>query len=262
MVYNQPAKKSLGQHFLSDSYYLSQLLHLIGPQQHDRFIEIGPGSGCLTDLLAAKCQWLKAIEVDTDCVLFLRDLYSGMPHVDVVESDFLQFDFDLLPLRRYRWVGNLPYNVSVPILLRLLRTSDYVEDGIFLLQKEVAERCCAQVGDKHYGRLGIVLQCVFEISSCLSIPPEAFSPPPKVDSEVIIMRPLSQPRLDYLDHPFFTEVLKRCFSQRRKMLRKIFHGKIQESAWQTMNIDSSLRPERICAGQFYQIACCLQKDSE
>ena len=262
MGYTQPAKKSLGQHFLTDGYYLDRLLHLIGPQQHDQFIEIGPGSGCLTGLLVAKCQQLKAIEVDSDCVRFLRDLYSDMSDVDIIESDFLQFDFDLLFLHRYRWVGNLPYNVSVPILLRFLRISDYMKDGIFLLQKEVAQRCYAQAGDKHYGRLGIVLQCVFEISACLSIPPEAFSPPPKVDSEVIIMRPRAQPRLDYLDHPFFSTVLIRCFSQRRKMLRKIFQGSIIESEWQSMNIDSCLRPECISAKQFYQIACCLQKDSE
>ena len=262
MAYKQPAKKSLGQHFLTDDYYLDRLLHLIGPQQQVHFIEIGPGSGCLTDLLVTKCQHLKAIEVDSDCVLFLRDLYSGMSHVDIIESDFLQFDFDLLISRRYRWVGNLPYNVSVPILLRLLRISDHMKDGIFLLQKEVAERCYAQVGDKHYGRLGIVLQCVFEISSYLLIPPEAFSPPPKVDSEVIIMRPRARPRLDYLDNPFFSEVLMRCFSQRRKMLRKIFQGLITELEWQSMQIDCCLRPESISTKQFYQIACCLQKDSE
>lgn len=259
-MYQKPAKKSLGQHFLQDVYYLNQLLRVISPNEQDSFVEIGPGCGYLTDILVDQVRHLTAVEVDSDCVSFLREKYSSHKQVNIVQADVLQFDFQSVvgqSRQAIRWVGNLPYNISVPILLRLLELFPLVKDAAFLVQKEVSQRVSAEVGQKHYGRLGIVLQCVFEVSSVLEIPPSAFDPPPKVDSEVILLKPLKAPRTHYLQHPKFSDTLVRCFSKRRKMLRKIFQGMIGVDDWTSMGIDSSLRPEMVSADGFYRIACLL-----
>ena len=257
MEYSRPAKKSLGQHFLTDLYYLDRIVYLLKPLSKQRLIEIGPGSGCLTDLLVLSCQSLTLIELDKDCVSYLQKQYADFSHIDIYQVDFLQFNLSVLPYRSYRWVGNLPYNVSVPILLRLATYSSIIEDGLFLVQHQVAQRCAAQMGDKHYGRLSIALQCVFSVQMVLSVPPAAFSPSPNVDSQLIYLRPLAQSKFAYLQHSHFSQVLKRSFSQRRKMLRKIFQPDLSLSDWELLNIDPRLRPEQISSDQFYQIAVFL-----
>lgn len=260
-MYQKPAKKSLGQHFLQDLYYLNQLLHVISPNEKDFFLEIGPGCGYLTSILVGKVEHLIAVEVDGDCVSFLEEKFQSHKEVEIVQADVLQLDFQSMlgqSEQAIRWVGNLPYNISVPILLRLIDVSGLVKDASFLVQKEVSRRASAGVGQKHYGRLGIVLQCVFEVSSVLEIPPSAFDPPPKVDSEVILLKPLKDPCLHYLQHPKFSDTLIRCFSKRRKMLRKIFQGIIDDDGWASIGIDSSLRPEMVSAEGFYRIACLLE----
>ena len=261
-MYRKPAKKSLGQHFLNDSYYVDQILQLVDPHADDCIVEIGPGTGCLTDHLIRMVQQLIAIEVDHDCVEHLRQQYAGMNHVSIIDSDFLKLDTSALPksLMPFRWVGNLPYNVSVPILLQLAEWVDWVEDGHFLVQKEVAQRCCAQVGERHYGRLGVVLQCVFTLESCLSVPPAAFDPPPKVDSEMFVMRPLMDSKRHYLAHPLFPSVLSKSFSHRRKTMRTIFRGSITDAQWASLGIDSQSRPEMVHRDEFYRIACCLANE--
>lgn len=261
-MYQKPAKKSLGQHFLTNPYYVDQLLHAIAATSDDYVVEIGPGSGCLTQHLLGVCQHLLAVELDADCVQYLRAQYGQKQRFEVVHADFLAFDLCDLPRAPSIWVGNLPYNVSVPILLRFLDLADTFSQAVFLVQKEVAQRCYAQAGDRHYGRLGVVLQCVFDIQLCFAVPPEAFSPPPKVDSAVIRLTRKEKPRLDYLQHPQFQAVLTRCFGQRRKMLRKIFQGMLQPSQWEALGIDSQLRPEQVSVDEFYQIACALAADSQ
>lgn len=263
-MYQKPAKKSLGQHFLHDVYYLDQILHVIAPSPQDTFIEVGPGCGYLTDLLVPQCQHMTAIELDRDCVDFLKKKYAHEPRVSIVQGDVLAEDFfQLCHTKRQltRWVGNLPYNISVPILLRLMDAYPLVQDATFLVQKEVALRAAAQVGQRHYGRLAIMLQCVFEVSVVLDVPPEAFDPAPRVDSAVVVMRPLQSPHLMYLQQPNFTDIVQRAFGQRRKMLRKIFQGIMTDLDWQTLEIDSSLRPEMITAEDFYKIAYFIDKTS-
>ena len=262
MDYQRPTKKSLGQHFLTDQYIINALLHLIGVGENDHVIEIGPGSGCLTEHLIHACRQLYAIDLDKDCVAFLREKFEGASQFKVFHQDFLSLDVCAFPAMPYRWVGNLPYNVSVPILLRLLDFPELIKDAVFMLQKEVALRCCAQVGEKHYGRLGIVLQCMFDITYCFDVPPQAFSPPPKVDSAVVRMLVKEVPRLDCLQHPNFHQVLTLSFNQRRKMLRKIFQRTISAEQWMQMGIDSQLRPEQVPLDAFYQIACAFQVESQ
>lgn len=259
MAYRKPTKKSLGQHFLQDPYIIDRILQLVDPITDDCVVEIGPGSGCLTDQMARLVKQLIAVEIDRDCVAHCRSQYADMPHVSVVHADFLEMASTVLPesFRPCRWVGNLPYNVSVPILLKLAEWVDWVKDGHFLVQKEVSQRCCAGVGEQHYGRLGIVLQCTFTVDPVLSVPPEAFDPPPKVDSEMFILRPLIDSKRHYLSHPVFSDVLVRSFSHRRKTMRKIFQGLITDADWDSMSIDAQLRPQMIHRDEFYQIACCL-----
>lgn len=262
MVYQKPTKKSLGQHFLIDDYIIDRILRLVAVASDDCVIEIGPGSGCLTDHIVDDCAQLCAVELDADCVGYLKSKYCKRDNFRILHEDFLSLDVSAFPNRPHRWVGNLPYNVSVPILLRLMDFPDLIKDAIFMLQKEVALRCCAQVGNKHYGRVGIVLQCVFDISYCFDVPPQAFSPPPKVESAVVRMVVKDDPRYDYLRHPHFHTVLVLSFNQRRKMLRKIFQQHINQDQWQQMGIDSQLRPEQVTVDDFYQIACAFQEESE
>lgn len=263
-MYGKPAKKSLGQHFLHDAYFLNQMLHYLAPLQEDAFVEIGPGSGCLTDHLVNQVGHLTAIELDRDCVAHLKKKYEDLKHISIVEANFLTFDCHQLAEHSapFRWVGNLPYNVSVPILLKLLDHTSLIQDALFLVQKEVSQRCCAQVGEKHYGRLGIVLQCAFSVSHVCEVPPEAFSPPPKVDSAMFVLKPLVDSKVHYLKHSHFSEVLIRCFSHRRKTMRKIFQGVISDAQWEVLGIDSQLRPEMIHRDLFYRIACCLSDHKE
>lgn len=263
-MYQQPHKKALGQHFLHDPYYLSEICHVIGVKSGDFLIEIGPGSGCLTDLLLPICAHLTALEVDADCVAFLQKKHEGQANFHLIHQDCLQVDWLTLvkPGQKCRWVGNLPYNVSVPIMLRLIQMREHMEDAVFLVQKEVAQRVCAHAGEKHYGRLGIVLQCVFDCDMALVVPPDAFDPPPKVDSAVVSLRPKTDNQSHFLTHPRFDEVLMRSFSQRRKMLRKIFHKHISDAQWEAMRIDPTSRPDKLHASQFYQMACCLAENSE
>lgn len=263
-MYHQPHKKSLGQHFLHDPYYLNEIFHLLGVQSTDVLVEIGPGSGCLTDLLLPACAKLTALEVDADCVAFLKDKHAHQQHFSLIHQDCLQVDWSALSDvdTKCRWVGNLPYNVSVPIMLRLIAVRNQMLDAVFLVQKEVAQRVCAAAGEKHYGRLGVVLQCVFDCDMLLAVPPSAFDPPPKVDSAVVCLRPRTLDQSHFLAHPYFDEVLTRCFGQRRKMLRKIFQQQISDEQWYVLGIDGQWRPDKLGATQFYQIACCLAQNSE
>tara|TARA_B100001989_G_C24546635_1_gene471245 strand:- start:487 stop:1272 length:786 start_codon:yes stop_codon:yes gene_type:complete len=261
VVYQRPTKKSLGQHFLIDGYIIDRILRLLDLVHDDCVIEIGPGSGCLTDHIVHDCAQLCAIELDADCVGYLNSKYSECDHFSVLHKDFLSLDVSAFQNKHYRWVGNLPYNVSVPILLRLMDFPHLIKDAVLMLQKEVALRCCAQVGNKHYGRIGIMLQCVFDIYYCFDVPPQAFSPPPKVESAVVRMVVKDNPKYEYLRHPHFQTVLVLCFNQRRKMLRKIFQQYINQSQWQEMRIDSRLRPEQVTVDDFYQIACAFQEES-
>ena len=209
-------RKRFGQHFLVDTFIIESLVRTIRPQPGQALVEIGPGLGALTQPLLGGCDRLTVIEIDRDLAARLRQ----RPALEVIESDVLQVDFAALAAargQRLRIVGNLPYNISTPILFHLLPAAAQVEDQHFMLQKEVVDRMVARPCHKDYGRLSVMLQWRYEMDNVLDVPPGSFDPPPRVDSAVVRMRPRAQPAP--CDLAVLSELVGVAFSQRRKLLR-------------------------------------------
>jgi 16S rRNA (adenine1518-N6/adenine1519-N6)-dimethyltransferase len=210
------ARKRFGQHFLSDQAIIDAIVREIAPVSGQFVVEIGPGLAALTQPLVERLGHLTVIELDRDLAVRLR----AHPQLTVVESDVLKVDFRALAAtseRPMRVVGNLPYNISSPILFHLLGVADVVQDQHFMLQKEVIDRMVAQPATADYGRLSVMLQWRYVMENVLFVPPESFDPPPRVDSAVVRMVPLATP--PELDTKLLEELVQVAFSQRRKLLR-------------------------------------------
>ena len=210
------ARKRFGQHFLVDRSVLDAIVDLIDPQPGQALVEIGPGLGAMTDPLVARCGALTVIELDRDLAQRLRHRSA----LNVIEADVLAVDFGALASasgQRLRVVGNLPYNISTPILFHLLGAAGQVVDQHFMLQREVVARMAAAPGSKDYGRLSVMLQWRYAIESVLDVSAQAFEPPPRVESAVVRMLPL--PVVPAVDPVLLTELVRVAFSQRRKLLR-------------------------------------------
>jgi 16S rRNA (adenine1518-N6/adenine1519-N6)-dimethyltransferase len=210
------ARKRFGQHFLTDSAVIDAIVDAIDPRPGDALVEIGPGLGAMTGDLVARTGRLTVIEIDRDLAARLRK----RSELDVVEADVLDVDFGALGAARgrpLRVVGNLPYNISTPILFHLLEHVDWIADQHFMLQREVVERMAARPGTKDYGRLSVMLQWRYDIESVLDVAPQAFEPPPRVRSAVVRMLPLPAP--SGVDAALLGELVGVAFSQRRKILR-------------------------------------------
>jgi 16S rRNA (adenine1518-N6/adenine1519-N6)-dimethyltransferase len=209
-------RKRFGQHFLTDNMIIDGIVDAIDPKPGEALVEIGPGLGAMTNPLVARSGRLTVIELDRDLAAKLRK----RAELEVVESDVLRVDFAALAARsgrKLRVVGNLPYNISTPILFHLLEAVDHVVDQHFMLQKEVVDRMAASPGSKAYGRLSVMLQWRYDIESVLDVPPEAFDPPPRVDSAVVRMLPY--PQAPDVDPAVLGDMVTVAFSQRRKILR-------------------------------------------
>ena len=211
------ARKRFGQNFLQDQGIIDSIVRAIDPQPDERLIEIGPGLAALTQPLVERAGRMTVIELDRDLAARLRQ----HPQLDVIESDVLKVDFTALAVERdwpkLRVVGNLPYNISTPILFHLLDHVDVVQDQHFMLQKEVIDRMVATPAQGDYSRLSVMLQWRYAMEQVLFVPPESFDPPPKVNSAVVRMVPLAKP--PELDVPLFGSLVQSAFSQRRKLLR-------------------------------------------
>jgi 16S rRNA (adenine1518-N6/adenine1519-N6)-dimethyltransferase len=210
------ARKRFGQHFLADSSVIDDIVRAIAPKPGQALIEIGPGLGALTLPVLERCERLTVVELDRDLAARLRK----NPALDVIEADALTVDFAAIAAQRdqqLRLIGNLPYNISSPILFHLLPAAEQVLDQHFMLQKEVCERMAAEPGSKTYGRLSVMLQWRYHIELLLDVPPEAFEPPPRVDSAVVRMTPWPQPCA--IDVSVLESLVAAAFSQRRKLLR-------------------------------------------
>lgn len=210
------ARKRFGQHFLTDVVIIDAIIDAIDPQPGEAVVEIGPGLGAMTLPLLARIKPFTVIELDRDLAARLRKREG----LEVIESDVLKVDFAALADakgQKLRVVGNLPYNISTPILFHLLGFVDRVVDQHFMLQKEVVDRMAAGPGSKDYGRLSVMLQWRYAIESVLDVPPECFDPPPRVDSAIVRMQPYAEPPA--LDPALLGEMVAAAFSQRRKLLR-------------------------------------------
>jgi 16S rRNA (adenine1518-N6/adenine1519-N6)-dimethyltransferase len=251
------ARKRFGQHFLVDAGQIDAIVRAVAPRPGQALVEIGPGLGALTQPLLERCGALTVIELDRD----LAARWRQRPGVTVVEADVLKVDFGQLadaapgPLRL---VGNLPYNISTPILFHLLAVAHRVQDQHLMLQKEVVARMAAAPGCKDFGRLTVMLQWRYTIESLLDVPPEAFDPPPRVDSAVVRMVPLAQPPT--VDPARLGAVVTAAFSQRRKLLRHSLGRWLEqqgEVAGQAAGFDLQRRAEEVPVTEYVALAQAL-----
>ena len=245
------ARKRFGQHFLSDHGIIDAIVREIGPAPGQCMVEIGPGLAALTQPLVERLGQLTVVELDRDLGQRLR----AHPQLRVVESDVLKVDFSalartLLPAAsapKLRVVGNLPYNISSPILFHLLEHVHAIEDQHFMLQKEVIDRMVAEPATAAYGRLSVMLQWRYEMEDVLFVPPEAFDPPPRVDSAVVRMVPRAQPAL--VDPGLLSQVVQVAFSQRRKLLRHTLGRWLEERRY-TGDFDTQRRAEEVAPPEY------------
>ncbi len=246
------AKKRFGQHFLTDRHYLDRIVAAIDPRPGEAMVEIGPGTGILTAQLVRRVRPLHVVEIDRELARGLRERFAP-DDVVVHEDDVLAFPFDSLPAP-LRVVGNLPYNVSSPILFRLAAVAERLAECVFLLQKEVVDRMVAAPGTAAYGRLSVMLQYRFAMADVLEVPPGAFTPAPKVDSAVVRMRPLGPERPRAADEALFARIVAAAFSQRRKTLRNAARAVVPAPAYAAAGIDPGRRGETLSVAEFLALA--------
>ncbi len=247
------ARKRFGQHFLTDGAVIDAIIDEIAPQPGEALVEIGPGLGAMTNPLVARCEQLTVIELDRDLAQRLR----SRPGIEVIESDVLRVDFDALARargQRLRVVGNLPYNISSPILFHLLGSAAHVVDQHFMLQKEVVQRMAAGPGTKDYGRLSVMLQWRYDIESVLDVPPESFDPPPRVDSAIVRMLPL--PDAPGVELALLSELVRVAFSQRRKLLRHTLGRWLAEHGF-AGEFDVQRRAEEVPVAEYLALAASV-----
>jgi 16S rRNA (adenine1518-N6/adenine1519-N6)-dimethyltransferase len=248
---HQPRKR-FGQNFLKNQIVIDDILRAIAPRADDRMMEIGPGLGALTRPLAKALKQLHVIELDRDIVKTLRETYAS-GNVVVHEGDALKFDFTTLGTN-LRIVGNLPYNISTPLLFHLADQIDCVRDIHAMLQKEVVERMVAVPGSAAYGRLSVALQYHFDMEKVLDVGPDAFYPQPKVDSAVVRMVPRVAHEPAATDKTLFARIITTAFSQRRKTLRNTLRHTLEEADFAALGIDPGARAETLAVGDFVRIA--------
>ncbi|MBX3621424.1 MAG: 16S rRNA (adenine(1518)-N(6)/adenine(1519)-N(6))-dimethyltransferase RsmA [Rhizobacter sp.] len=250
-------RKRFGQHFLADESVVEAIVDAIDPQPGQALVEIGPGLGAMTDPLVSRARHLIVVELDRDLAARLRQ----RAELTVVESDVLKVDFLALAAQagqKLRVVGNLPYNISTPILFHLLDAVDHVVDQHFMLQKEVVDRMAAAPGSKDYGRLSVMLQWRYAIEPVLDVPPEAFEPPPRVDSAVVRMRPL--PAAVGVEAGLLGEMVAVAFSQRRKILRNTLGRWLDERGF-TGSFDCQRRAEEVPVSEYLSLAQTLKVEA-
>ena len=242
------ARKRFGQNFLVDLAVVDAIVRAIAPQREDVMIEIGPGLSALTAPLLDQLEKLTAIEIDRDLAARLRQRFS-VDRLTVVQADALQVDFTQFG-QALRIVGNLPYNISSPLLFALVECADQVHDQHFMLQREVVDRMVAQPGGSEYSRLSVMLQYRYQIHKLFDVAPEAFDPPPRVTSAIVRMIPRGAERLQALDEKLFATVVQRAFSQRRKMLRGVLGEWTALIPWEALGVLPTWRAEQVSVAGF------------
>jgi len=254
------ARKRFGQHFLTDPGVIDAIVRHIHPAAQDVIVEIGPGQGAITDLLARQAGHVHAIELDRDLAKALRRHYADNDAVTIHEADALTFDYASLG-PQLRIVGNLPYNISTPLLFHLMNFRDRILDMHFMLQKEVVDRMAAPPGGKAYGRLGIMLGCHMHIESLFDVDRQAFEPPPAVTSAVVRLDPLPPGTYTIDDEAGLSTLVATAFMQRRKTVRNSLKTLANSTDLQAAGIEGGLRPEQISIAQYVALANHLRKKS-
>lgn len=250
------ARKRFGQNFLHDQNVINRILSRFNPQNGEYIVEIGPGLGALTWPLLEQVDCLHAIELDRDLVAQFEADPRTRDRLYLHQHDALKFDFSSLvnPPGKLRVIGNLPYNISTPLLFHLLEFAPCISDMMFMLQKEVVQRITARPGGKNYGRLSVMLQSKCTVEKILDVQPSAFTPPPKVDSAVVQLIPHTAPVIDIPDHEKFARIVKAAFAQRRKTLRNNLKGMMTEAEIKAADVDPSARAETLSLANFSALA--------
>jgi 16S rRNA (adenine1518-N6/adenine1519-N6)-dimethyltransferase len=256
------ARKRFGQNFLEDDNIIRRIVQSISPKADDNLVEIGPGKGAITELLLAACPTLNVVELDRDLIpILLSQFIARYPEFRIHQTDALKFDFGTLLTDRQgqskgplRIVGNLPYNISTPLIFHLLSYQAEVKDMHFMLQKEVVNRMAASPGQKAYGRLGVMVQYYCRVENLFDVPPAAFNPQPKVDSAIVRLVPHEQLPHPAKDVKLLSQLVNTAFQQRRKTLRNALKLLLPADTIESLNIDTSVRPENITLAEYVALS--------
>ncbi|MTI97673.1 MAG: 16S rRNA (adenine(1518)-N(6)/adenine(1519)-N(6))-dimethyltransferase RsmA [Marinobacter adhaerens] len=252
------ARKRFGQNFLHDPGTIERIIRAINPKPDDAIVEIGPGLGALTEEILAVNPRLQVVELDRDLIPVLRTKFFNYPEFRIHEADALKFDFSQLMVDRpLRIIGNLPYNISTPLIFHLLSQAGVVQDMHFMLQKEVVQRMAAVPGDNNYGRLGIMTQYFCRVQPLFEVGPGAFRPAPKVDSAIVRLVPHKTLPHPVKDLATLQAVVRTAFNARRKTLRKALGGMVSVEQLQSLGINDGLRPENLGLADYVAIADLL-----
>lgn len=256
------ARKRFGQHFLTDHNIIHKLVRHIMPRSDDLMVEIGPGQGALTRPLLDEVEHLHAVELDRDLITLLERQISPQ-RLTVHAADALRFDFrQLAPAQQHtlRVVGNLPYNISTPLMFHLIEQLEVVKDMHFMLQKEMVLRLTAAPGSKHWGRLGIMVQYHCQADYLFTVPPGAFSPPPRVDSAIVRLTPHGNLPYPATNYALFAQLVNQAFTQRRKAIRNGVKAYLTTAQIEATGIDPSTRPDALTLAQFVTLANAANKE--
>lgn len=255
------AKKRFGQNFLVDERIIGDIISAIRPEPEDNMVEIGPGLGALTRPLLKKLDHLHVVEIDRDIIARLQQDYPQdnlKSKLTIHAGDALKFDIATLPAP-LRIVGNLPYNISSPLLFHFATYAGRILDMHFMLQNEVVERMVAEPSTPAYGRLSVMLQYRFRMEKLLDVPPESFRPAPKVDSAIVRMIPLPAGEIEVRNEKLFAAIVRTAFGQRRKTLRNTLKGYLSEQDFEKLGINAQLRAENLAVADFIRVANYLNE---
>ena len=255
------ARKRFGQHFLHDKQIIQRLVDVIAPKSGQHLVEIGPGQGALTVPILKLIGEIEVVELDRDLIPALQLRCGDKGHLIVHQGDALAFDFTTLlrDSQPMRIVGNLPYNISTPLIFHLLEFAKHITDMHFMLQKEVVQRLAALPGNSDYGRLSIMVQYHCKTAALFEVPPSAFYPPPQVTSSVVRLVPFHE--IPHLAHNYqhFADIVKGAFSHRRKTLRNSLKDLVSDEDWKRIDVDAHLRPEQLGVSDYVKISNSLME---
>lgn len=247
------ARKRFGQNFLHDRHWIERIAKAVNATEGDDIVEIGPGQAALTRELIAGAGKVRAVEIDRDLAAWLKETFPES--LSLIEADALTLDWTQVAKNdNLRVVGNLPYNISSPLLFKLLEAADHVKDQHFMLQKEVVDRMVAQHGSKTYGRLSVMLQWRYRMQKLFDVPPGAFNPPPKVMSSVVRMIPKAKEEVPAVDFELFSSVVANAFSQRRKTIRNALSALLSAEEIAACDVDPGARAEALPLDAFVRLA--------
>lgn len=255
-------RKRFGQHFLNDQAMIQRIVAAIAPKPTEHLVEIGPGQGALTIPLLKHCRQLEVVELDRDLIAPLAATAQAVGELHIHAADVLAFDFAAIKTdaRLLRVVGNLPYNISTPLIFHLLDYAPHISDMVFMLQKEVAERLAAKPSTDDYGRLSVMVQYHCQVDVLFDVPPHSFSPPPKVMSSIVRLIPHRTYPVVVKDEALFARIVKDAFGQRRKTLRNSLKNSVDDMIWQRVKIKPDLRAENLSVRDFVELSNAVSEE--